>query len=189
MTLPPVRRVVTGHDARGRAVIASDGTPPTVEEIAAVPGTSFHEIWSTDATPAPIDDEGDPTLGPLVLAPPPNGTRIRVVDIPPDTVQDALSEAEVAAAFAQIGGSHAPQSGSGRHSLMHRTESVDYGIVLSGEVWLVVEEGETRLLPGDIVVQRGTNHAWSNRTEEPARMVFVLVDGVFADELRARGGD
>ena len=67
---------------------------------------------------------------------------------------------------------------------MHRTETVDYGILLSGEVWLVVDEGETRLAPGDVVVQRGTNHAWSNRTEETARMAFVLVDGRFAGELR-----
>ena len=67
---------------------------------------------------------------------------------------------------------------------MHRTETVDYGILLSGEVWLVVDEGETRLAPGDVVVQRGTNHAWSNRAEETARMAFVLVDGRFADELR-----
>jgi mannose-6-phosphate isomerase-like protein (cupin superfamily) len=184
--LPPVRRVVTGHDSRGQAVIVSDGRPPTVEELAAVPGTRLHEIWSTDKTPASIDDEGDPTLGDLVLAPPPNGTRIRVVDIPPDSVQDGLSETEVAAAFAQIGGAHASRGVSGPHSLMHRTESVDYAIVLSGEVWLVVEEGETRLGPGDIVVQRGTNHAWSNRTDETARMVFVLVDGGFSAELRRK---
>jgi mannose-6-phosphate isomerase-like protein (cupin superfamily) len=186
VTLPPVRRVVTGHDARGRAVITSDGPPPTVEELAAVPGTRFHEIWSTPATPAPIDNGPDPTLGALVLAPPANGTRIRVVDIPPDTVQDALSDAEVAAAFAQIGAAHASPGASGPHSLMHRTESVDYGIVLSGEVWLVVDEGETRLRPGDIVVQRGTNHAWSNRTDETARMVFVLVDGTFSPDLNAK---
>jgi mannose-6-phosphate isomerase-like protein (cupin superfamily) len=174
-----VRRVVTGHDERGRAVIVEDGEPPTVVAIDAVPGTSFHEIWATTATPARVDNGPDPTLAPLTLAPPAGGTRIRVVDIPPDSVQDAVSPQEAAAAFEQIGASGA-HGMDGPHALMHRTESVDYGIVLAGEVWLVVDEGETLLRPGDVVVQRGTNHAWSNRTSEPARMAFVLVDGRFA---------
>jgi quercetin dioxygenase-like cupin family protein len=177
-----VRRVVTGHDARGRAVIAADGPPPTVVEIEAVPGTVFHELWATASVPAPVDNGPDPTVGGLQLAPPPGGTRIRIVDIPPDTVQDALTPEEAAAAFAAIGASDA-HGAEGPHALMHRTETVDYGIVLSGEVWLVVDEGETRLGPGDVVVQRGTNHAWSNRTEQPARMAFVLVDGLFAGAL------
>ena len=183
--LPPVRRVVTGHDERGRAVIASDGLPPTVVALDAVPGTVFHEIWATAPTPAPIDDEPDPTLGSLQLAPPAKGTRIRMVDIPPDSVQNAVTPEEAAAAFAAIGASHA-HGPDGPHALMHRTETVDYGSVLAGEVWLVVDEGETRLGPGDVVVQRGTNHAWSNRTEETARMAFVLVDGRFGEELRQR---
>jgi hypothetical protein len=177
--LPSVRRVVTGHDADGRAVIASDGAPPTVLEIAAVPGTVFHEIWSTAVTPAPVDNGADPTLGPLVLAPPAGGTRIRIVDIPPDAVQNAISAEDAAAAFEAIGAGDA-HGGEGPHALMHRTETVDYGIVLAGEVWLVVDEGETQLHAGDVVVQRGTNHAWSNRTGETARMAFVLVDGSFA---------
>lgn len=178
-----VRRVVTGHDGDGRAVIASDGAPPTVVAVEAVPGTVFHEVWATESVPAQVDNGPDPTVGALRLAPPQGGTRIRVVDIPPDSVQDAVTPEEAAAAFAQIGGSDA-HGADGPHALMHRTESVDYGIVLSGEIWLVVDDGETRLGPGDIVVQRGTNHAWSNRTDGTARMAFVLVDGVFADEIR-----
>ena len=181
--LGAVRRVVTGHDGHGRAVIGSDGAPPTVVHLAAVPGTVFHEIWATETVPAPVDNGPDPTVGPLQLAPPEGGTRIRVVDIPPDSIQNAVTPEQAAAAFAEIGGLDAHGT-DGPHALMHRTETVDYGIVLSGEVWLVVDEGETRLLPGDVVVQRGTNHAWSNRTDETARMAFVLVDGVFADELR-----
>lgn len=188
--LTPVRRIVTGHDANGRAVIASDGAPPTVVALAALPGTVFHELWATESVPAPVDNGPDPTLAELRLAPPRGGTRIRIVDIPPDTVQNAVTAEEAAAAFAEIGGSDAHEADvEGPHALMHRTESVDYGIVLAGEVWLVVDEGETRLLPGDVVVQRGTNHAWSNRTEESARMAFVLVDGVFADDLPRTGGE
>jgi len=179
---PSVRRVVTGHDDGGRAVIASDGVATAVE-IDAVPGTFFHEVWSTPSVPAVIDNGPDPTAGPLRLAPPVGGTRIRIVDIPPDEVQQAASAKYVAAAFAEIG---APQAhpGDGAHALMHRTETVDYGIVLSGEIWLVVDEGETKLEPGDVVVQRGTNHAWSNRTAEAARMAFVLVDGTFDSQRR-----
>jgi hypothetical protein len=183
MSLEPVRRVVTGHDSSGRAVITSDGAPPTVVHLDAVPGTVFHEIWATEEVPARVDNGPDPTVGSLQLAPPTGGTRIRVVDIPPDSVQDAVSPEEATAAFAQIGGSDAHGAG-GPHALMHRTESVDYGIVVSGEIWLVVDDGETKLGPGDVVVQRGTNHAWSNRTEETARMAFVLVDGEFASEIR-----
>ena len=183
--LPPFRRVVTGHDLDGRAVIVEDGSPPTSVPLEAVPGTVFHELWATASVPARIDSGPDPTLGALQLAPPAGGTRVRVVDIPPDSVQNALTPEEAAAAFAAIGASHA-HGPDGPHALMHRTETVDYGFVLAGEVWLVVDEGETRLYPGDVVVQRGTNHAWSNRTERTARMAFVLVDGRFGDELRQR---
>jgi len=94
-------------------------------------------------------------------------------------VQQSVSAEKAAAAFAAIDAPEAHER-DGPHTLMHRIETVDYGIVLSGEVWLVVDEGETRLGPGDVVVQRSTNHAWSNRTEETARMAFVLVDGTFA---------
>ncbi len=177
--LPPVRRVVTGHDEDGRSVIVEDGAPPTSLSVDAVPGTTFHEVWATLASPAPIDDGGDPTLGPISLAPPPRGTRIRIVDIPPDSVQNAVTPEEAAAAFAQIGAARA-HAAAGRHALMHRTETVDYGIVLVGEVWLVVDAGETRLGPGDVVVQRGTSHAWSNRTDKTVRMAFVLVDGCYS---------
>jgi len=172
---PSVRRVVTGHDDAGRAVIASDGAATAIE-IAALPGTFFHEVWATPSVPAVIDNGPDPTAGPLRLAPPAGGTRIRIVDIPPDSGHEAVSAEEVAAAFAAIDAPEAHGSG-GPHALMHRTETIDYGIVLSGEVWLVVDRGETKLAPGDVVVQRGTNHAWSNRTADTARMAFVLVDG------------
>ncbi len=183
-TLPPVLRVVTGHDAAGRAVIVQEGAPPTSIALEAVPGTVFHEIWATSSVPAPVDNGPDPTIGPLQLAPPQGGTRVRIVDIPPDSVQDAIGPDEAAAAFTAIGATHA-HALDGPHALMHRTETVDFGIVLSGEVWLVVDEGEARLRPGDVVVQRGTSHAWSNRTDATARMAFVLVDGRYADDLPA----
>ena len=184
MNLPLVRRIVTGHNPQGNAVIASDGAPPKIIELTAVPGTVFYELWNTNASPAPIDNGDDPTLRPLQLHPTSQGSIIRFVDIPPDTIQDNISPEDIAAGFAQIGAASATTHNSDSpHKLMHRTETIDYGILLSGELWLVLDEGETKLTPGDVVIQRGTNHAWSNRTNEMARMVFILLDGKFADEL------
>ena len=151
------RRVVTGHDADGRSVVLSDGPAPKSLEI---PSAVFHEIWSTAQTPAPVCSEelAEPTSRPLRTPPDPNGTVIRIVDLRPRSA-----------------------------SPMHRTESVDYGIVLEGEVHLVLDDGsETRLGPGDVVVQRGTDHAWENRTDSVTRIAFILIDGKFTDELRDR---
>lgn len=185
MGFPFIHRVVTGHNAQGRAIIASDGPLPTVVEIAAIPGTVFHEVWSTSESPAAVDNGPDPTLGPLVLPPPPNGTRIRFVDIPPDTPEFLAHGAErMHDAFRQVGDAAASTvKADSPHPLMHRTESVDYGVVIEGELTLVLDEGEVQLRPGSVVVQRGTNHAWANRSDAPCRMLFVLVDGRFSDAL------
>jgi mannose-6-phosphate isomerase-like protein (cupin superfamily) len=185
MSFPPIHRVVTGHDANGKAIIASNGPLPTVVEIAAIPGTVFHEVWETRTTPAPIDNGADPSTGPLTLPPPQSGTRMRFVDIPPDT-QDFLAHgaAKMKDAFSQIGDekastvqSHSP------HPLMHRTESIDYGVVIEGEMTLVLDDSEVLLKPGSVVVQRGTNHAWANRSGKPCRMLFILIDGAYAPDI------
>lgn len=176
MSLPAIHRVVTGHAPDGAAVVSSSGPLPTVVELKAVPGTVFHEVWSTPATPAPVDNGADPTLGPLVLPPPKQGTRIRFVDIPPETAD--LQALDVRAGFSEIGDAGASTAHAGApHPLIHRTETVDYGVVIEGEVTLVLDRGEVNLKPGSVVVQRGTNHAWANRTARPCRMLFVLVDG------------
>ena len=179
--LAPIRRVVTAHDANGRAVIGSDGPLPTVVELDAIPGTVFHEVWSTEASPAPVGNGPDPSLGPIKLPPPRGGTRIRFVDIPPDT-QDFLKRGaeRMHAAFTEIGEANASTvTTDSPHPLMHRTELVDYGVVISGEMTIVLDRGETLLREGDVVVQRGTNHAWANRSGKPCRMLFILVDGRF----------
>jgi len=187
MSLRPIHRVVTGHDRAGKAVVVSSGPLPTVAEIAAIPGTVFHEVWSTAATPAPVDNGADPTLGPLSLPPPPGGTRIRFVDIPPDTpALLAGGGAGLHEAFAQIGSAaaHTAQAGS-PHPLMHRTETLDYGVLIKGELTLVLDDSELLLRPGSVVVQRGTNHAWANRSGLPCRMLFVLVDGAVDPAIAA----
>jgi mannose-6-phosphate isomerase-like protein (cupin superfamily) len=185
MSFPPIHRVVTGHDADGKAIVASSGPLPTVVEIAAIPGTVFHEVWSTAATPAPVDNAADPTLGALMLPPPRQGTRMRFVDIPPDTAEFLSQGAgKMKDAFAQIGDEKASTvKAHSPHPLMHRTESVDYGVVIEGEMTLVLDEGEVLLKPGSVVVQRGTNHAWANRSGKPCRMLFVLIDGAYEPSI------
>lgn len=191
MTLPPIRRIVTGHDEQGRAGVACAGPLPSVVEIQAIPGTLFHEVWATTATPAPINaQQPDPTLGPLQLAPPANGTRIRFVDIPPDTPEFlARGHEHMAQAFTQAGDARlSTVREDSPHPLMHRTETVDYGVVIDGELTLVLDQEEVPLGPGSVVVQRGTNHAWANRSGRPCRMLFVLVDGRYDERLAAAVG-
>ena len=186
MTFPSIRRVVTGHDDAGLAIISEDGGLPTVVELAAIPGTIFHEVWSTEGAPAPVGNGADPSLGPIRLPPPRHGTRIRFVDIPPDTEEFLEHGAErMNAAFSEIGDAEASTvKEASPHPLMHRTESVDYGVVIAGEIMLILDKGETLLKQGDLVVQRGTNHAWANRSNKPCRMLFMLVDGRFETGIK-----
>lgn len=187
MTTKPVRRIVTGHDAEGRAVIQEDGGVPRVQRIGGETGPIFHEVWNTRATPAPIDrTSGEPHEEGIKLAPPANGTRIRILDIPPDDASLAdVTPEQARAHFAEIGAEDASSHvGEGsRHAHMHRTETIDYGIVLEGEIVLIVDEGETTVRAGDIVVQRGTNHGWANRTDRNCRIAFILIDGKFEEGL------
>ena len=185
MSFPAIHRVVTGHDHQGKAIVVSDGPLPTVVDITAIPGTVFHEVWSTEGSPALVDNGPDPTLQALTLPPPRSGTRIRFVDIPPDTADYLAHGADrMQEAFSQIGDEAASTvKADSPHPLMHRTESIDYGVVIEGEMTLVLDDGEVQLKPGSVVVQRGTNHAWANRSGKPCRMLFVLVDGCYAPEI------
>ncbi len=189
MEFRPVRRIVTGHDAAGRAIIQEDGAVPRVRQVGGAIGPVFQEVWNTQEAPALIDAaSGEPAETGVLLAPPRNGTRIRVLDIPPegDAIRDMSAEA-AAAHFAEVGAGHASNAAKSgaRHALMHRTETIDYGIVLEGELVLIMDEGETTVYPGDIVIQRGTNHGWANRSDRNCRIAFILIDGQFAPELRA----
>lgn len=185
MKNPSIHRVVTGHDQDGKAIVCSDGPLSTVVELSALPGTVFHEVWSTTGMPATVDNGDDPTVGPISLPPPRQGTRIRFVDIPPDTTEYlAQGAARMKEAFTQIGDAAASTvRADSPHPLMHRTESVDYGIVMEGEMTLVLDDSEVQLRTGSVVVQRGTNHAWANRSGKNCRMLFVLVDGRYDDAI------
>ena len=181
-----VRRVVTGHDGAGRSIVQEDGPPARVVTLGGDGGTTFHELWSTRATPAPIDRaSGEPSEPGISLLPPRGGTRIRILDIPPDDGSvAALPREAVRALFEAIGAGHALTEDP-PHPLMHRTETVDYGIVLEGELVLILDESETIVRAGDVVVQRGTSHAWANRSQANARIAFILIDGRFEDGLES----
>jgi mannose-6-phosphate isomerase-like protein (cupin superfamily) len=188
--LPPIYRIVTGHDAHGKAVVTEQGKLPTVVELSAIPGTVFHEVWSTSGAPCLVSNGEDPTRGPLTLPPPSSGTRIRFVDIPPDTAEFLAQGAEkMGAAFSEIGDASASTVHAGSpHPLMHRTETVDYGVVIDGEIVLVLDDSEVCLQPGHVVIQRGTNHAWANRSNRTCRMLFILVDGTYDPAIQQPSG-
>ncbi len=154
------RRIVTGHDADGVSVVVSDGPVPVTRELPE-DGVAFHEVWQTEGSPAVIGAAfEDPTLGTLTVPPPARGTRIRINEFLPGNLDDR-----------------------GLQSPVHRTESIDYGIVLEGEITLVLDDSEVTARAGDIVVQRGTDHAWANRSDAVARVAFILVDGAFGDDV------
>lgn len=188
MSLPDIHRVVTGHDAQGNSVVTMNGPLSTRVELEAIPGTVFHEVWSTDVSPALINNASDPTTGQLILSPPANGTRIRFVDIPPDTDQFLQNgESEMKQAFSQIGEASASTTHSDSpHPLMHQTETIDYGILIEGELTLILDHGEVDLYPGSVVIQRGTNHAWANRSGKMCRILFILIDAQYDSSIQQK---
>lgn len=163
MTFTAPRRVVTGHTPDGVSVVVDDG-PVSVSRELPTDGVAFHEVWNTEGAPAVVTarEAIDPTERDLTVPPPKLGTKIRVNEFAPGHLDER-----------------------GLQSPVHRTATIDYGIVLEGEITLVLDDSEVTLRAGDVVVQRGTDHAWANRGDVTARVVFVLVDGVYDDQLTA----
>ena len=184
-----MRRVVTGHDARGRAVVLSDGPAPFVHVNKLDPSWFSVDFWRTGETPARIVAQAEePTGGPRRQMPARNGTVLRINHFPPESEDVRRMDPEASRrAFAALGNEKAATFGKGgRHPLMHRTETIDYAIVLAGEITMVMDDRDVELKAGDVLVQCGTNHAWSNRSTSPCIVAFVLIDGEFDDELAAR---
>lgn len=183
-----VRRVVTGHDKDGKAIVVSDGPAP-VHTNPLRPGQIAHEIWKTNAMPVPLGrDEPDPVAGPRQIHPPARGTIFRISEVPPesDAIRNMTPE-KAREAFRAVGNEAASTFGrGGRHPLMHRTETVDYAVVLEGEITLLLDDADVKLTAGDVVIQRGTSHAWSNRSGKPVKMLYVLIDGHFDPALAAQ---
>jgi hypothetical protein len=171
-----VRRVVTGVDAQGRSCFISDGPPSLVRERH--PGSTIvAELWRTQQTPADNSDASDHTDEPYRLTPPANGSVLRIITYPPDSIRLGVLERERAESeHEDASRAAALDKGNPRHPGFHKTDTIDYAIMLSGEIYALMDEGETLLRAGDVLIQRGTNHAWSNRTQENAVLAFVLVD-------------
>ncbi len=172
----PVRRIVTGHDATGKAIVLMDGETP-YKATRPDSGAMQQRIWVTDKTPA--DMKGDRDRGGIEvrIAPPPGGSVIRVLDIPPES--EAAAKLPNDHMVKLLGGEHHAPDGvrPPRHPGMHRTRTIDYAIVLAGEIDMLLDDSEVHLKAGDILVQQATNHAWVNRGKEPCRICFVLIDG------------
>jgi hypothetical protein len=175
--LPPVRRVVTAINASGRSYIAEDGPPKNIRAHPDRPGWCVSNLWATFGSPAPLDQE-DRSTEIKGIMPPARGTVIKTIDYPPHS-DEAASTSARSSFISHAPGQHEPgvrRDLKARHPGMHETDSIDYAIVLFGEIHALVDEGEVLLKTGDVLVHRGTNHAWSNRSDQPCRILFVLVD-------------
>lgn len=175
------RRVVTGHDAEGSSIIVSDGDAPVMIQADAAPSMGMAEIWRAEELPPSIAGNADGALLPFSLAPKGEGLIARVVHFPPDGDLEWSSD-DATKVFGQFGGSDFMENRDTRHAAFHRTHSLDFAIVMEGEIWALLDQGETLLKPGDILVQRGTRHAWANRSDKPARVFFV---GITAESTAA----
>jgi quercetin dioxygenase-like cupin family protein len=170
------RRVVTGHDENGIAKVIRDDTASCILQRPNRPGVTLTNFWQVDTSPARMERHDDPVDGPLVLHPPENGSVFRVVQFDPED-PEVLAKLDGASAFAEMGAGANIVQGA-RHPFMHRTDSIDYSIVLSGEIYMLMDDEDVLLKAGDVIVQQGTNHAWSNRGTEPCLICFVLNDAV-----------
>jgi len=166
-----MRRIVTGHDNAGRACVMIDDTPGAVV-LEKAGGLRLTELWTTSETPAAFAST-DRARRERRIEPDPGGSVFRVIEYPPDA--ERLAKLRPEEHFASMGAQAVPADRR-RHPGMHKTRTLDYAIVLSGEIYAVLDEGEVLLRAGDVLVQQGTNHAWSNRSDQPATIAFVLID-------------
>ena len=169
-----MRRVVTGHDKNGKSIVVLDGPP--ARSIGEDVGGLF-ELWNTDGNIINTQDNIDRADDEIILSPPSNGSKFRYFQINPtpegipmDIMQDIAADA-----FDKIGAAH-HRIDTTKHPAMHKTETIDYIILLKGDVTLILDQEEVDIKPFDVVVQRGTNHAWVNNGSDPALLIAVLID-------------
>ena len=166
----PVRRIVTGHDAQGNAIVLMDGAAPN--QKVRQTGIVSTLLWVTDESPADVSGSADRAAREIGVPPPPNGSILRVVDFPPESAGG--TKVDNAAILQEMG--VADSGAPARHAHMHRTRSIDYAFVLSGEIDMLLDDSQVHLKAGDILVQQGTNHAWVNNGSAVCRIAFVLID-------------
>ncbi len=171
-----IRRIVTGHDEQGNAVFISDDYAPRAQSFTSIPGHAMAQLWTTPANPVRLEQECDPTLDYASLIPPQGGTSLAMFNFPPDSVMQnpidgAQAREELGNALPGLIESFEPENPG-----MHTTPTIDYGIILEGEMWLELDNGESRLVKaGDVVIQKSTRHAWRNKSDRIARALFVMI--------------
>jgi hypothetical protein len=176
-SLPPIRRIVTADDAKGRSRIAEDAPATAVRTVEGRPGYRSVNVWRTEAAPAPVDAPDSIAAHKGILPPKNGGSILRIIDFPPEPADPAERKRRIEATFTGMFKDAQHDKREGAHPGMHRTDTVDYALLLEGEIWAVMDEGETLMRAGDVLIQRGTNHAWANRSQKTARIAFVLLDG------------
>ena len=166
-----VRRVVTKLDPAGKAVVMFDDRVPLT---AARSPVGVGDLWVTENSPAELSATEDRAHVKVGIQPPRSGTIFRVVDYPPTS--SAIEKLDINTMM-RVVGADAPAKGlPPRHPMMHRTRSIDYAIILSGEIDMLLDESEVHFKAGDVLVQQATNHAWVNRGKENCRIAFILID-------------
>ena len=173
-----MRRIITGHDENGKSIVAIDGPP--ARSIGEEAG-GLYEIWNTEGAGLDASSKKDRADIEIMLSPVESGTKFRYFQINPipEDISDEVIEAATAEAFEKIGATH-HRVDTSRNAAMHETDTIDYIILLKGDVTLILDEEEIRLKPHDVVVQRATNHAWVNNGTEPALLIAVLIDKAIA---------
>lgn len=171
-----IRRLVTGHDEQGLSVFISDDFAPRAQSFASIPRHAMAQMWTTPSLPTLPTPGGDPTLDFASLIPPQGSTSFALFDFPPDSIMQNPADsfqayAELSAALPGLIDCFEPENPG-----MHTTATIDYGIILEGEMWLELDNGQSRLLrAGDTIIQNGTRHAWRNKSNGVVRALFVMV--------------
>lgn len=175
-----IRRIVTGHNEQGKSVIIEDQPTPHTKSSPHRPGVIINNLWMTGSNPVMLNETEDAVTSDMALEPRPGGNNFRVVEFPPEADYiDQIDPQRAKAAFGDMGASHAlSENSSAKHPFMHETKTLDYAIVLSGEIHLVLDEDETLMKAGDICIQRATNHVWSNRSDKSCQIAFILIDAI-----------
>jgi hypothetical protein len=171
MKAKPVRRLVTGHDQHGKSKFLMDSEAESVLIVENMGNLAITDLWEVFDAPADNTGEADNADRAVHLEPTERGSIFRIVEFPPDSLWK--NNGDGAAAFAEIQARHASDQ-SADDPAMHKTDTVDYALVLDGEIWAVMDSDERLMKAGDALVQRGTNHAWANKTDEICRVMFVL---------------
>jgi mannose-6-phosphate isomerase-like protein (cupin superfamily) len=173
MELRSTRRIVTGHDAKGKAVVLFDSALRAKQRG----NNGMTMLWVTTEFPVNVAVSADTAQTQVGVPPPANGTIFRIVDFAPAAPQGAAGAAVDHHQILISMGIDPATQGHARHANTHRTRTIDYAIVLDGEIDMLLDDGEIRVKAGDVLVQQGTNHAWVNNGTKPCRIAFILIDG------------